>query len=90
MRSPLLDAKDVALRLNVSVRTAQRLMRTVPNINVCLGDTYERLRITEETLEANWPERDGRLPPQSSRKAIRNVSDRKTTHDGKIARRPLK
>ena len=90
MRSPLLDAKDVAQRLNVSVRTAQRLMRTVPNINVCLGGTYERLRITEETLDTYWPERDGRLPSQSTRKAMRAVSERKAAFDGKMARRPLK
>ena len=67
MRSPLLDAKDVAQRLNVSVRTAQRLMRTVPNINVCLGGTYDEAYSALSNLLALYDQDEGTTTEFQSR-----------------------
>ena len=46
-----LTAKEVAERLKISERTAHRWMKTVPHINVSMGDKYEIVRITEDSLE---------------------------------------
>ena len=85
---PLLTAKDVALRTGFSIRTAQRMMRSVPHINVCLGQKNQSLRITEETYEAYILDRTA-LPPE---KVERNVKLRSSGRipvpfTGKIPRR---
>ena len=84
----LLTAKDVAMRTGFSLRTAQRMMRTVPHINVCLGRKNQSLRITEETYEAFILDRTA-LPPE----AVKRTPVRAQQHSplvpftGKIPRR---
>ena len=46
-----LTSRDVAVRLKISVRCAQRLMKSLPHINAGLGTKRENLRISEKTLE---------------------------------------
>ena len=47
----LLTAVNVADRLQISIRTAQRLMAKLEHIDVGLGERNRCLRITAETLE---------------------------------------
>lgn len=46
-----LTSKDVAQRLKISVRSAQRLMKRLPHIRVGSGSQRECLRITDKVLE---------------------------------------
>ena len=45
-----LTSQEVAQRLKISVRSAQRLMKTLPHINAGVGTQRETLRISEKTL----------------------------------------
>ena len=85
---PLLTAKDVAQRTGFSIRTAQRMMRSVPHINVCLGHKNQSLRITEETYEAYILERTA-LPPEKAERSVklRSSSRVPVPFAGKIPRR---
>ena len=53
----LLTSADVAERLQVNIRTAQRIIRSMPHINIGTGKKNEHLRITEEMLESYINER---------------------------------
>ena len=87
----LLTSADVAERLQVNIRTAQRIIRSMPHINIGTGKKNEHLRITEEMLESYINERTV-IP---SRPCIR---DKKTqivprigsANTGKIARKPVR
>ena len=46
-----LTSREVAQRLKISVRSAQRLIKALPHINAGLGTKRENLRISEKTLE---------------------------------------
>ena len=46
-----LTSRDVAQRLKISVRSAQRLMKVLPHINAGVGTKRENLRISEKALE---------------------------------------
>ena len=50
MDNRLLNAADVAARLNTSVRSAQKIMRLMRHINIGLGKKNMCLRVTEESL----------------------------------------
>ena len=56
-----LTSADVAKRLGISVRAAQRLMHKLPHANVSrnLESTRKHLRITQETLEKYLSEKAG-------------------------------
>ena len=57
MSSILLSSRDVADRLQVNIRTAQKIIRSIPHVNIGTGRKNEHLRITEEMLEAYISER---------------------------------
>ena len=57
MSSMLLSSRDVADRLQVNIRTAQKIIRSIPHVNIGTGRKNEHLRITEEMLEAYISER---------------------------------
>lgn len=66
----LLTAKDVAERLQVNIRTAQRIVHSIPHVNVGNGKKNEFLRVTEEMLERYIEERTvlpAQLPPRKRR-----------------------
>ena len=46
-----LTSKEVAQRLKISVRSAQRLMKALPHIHAGVGTRRENLRISEKVLE---------------------------------------
>ena len=46
-----LTSREVAQRLKISVRSAQRLMKALPHINAGVGTQRENLRISEKTLD---------------------------------------
>ena len=47
MSTQLLSSADVADRLRVNIRTAQRIIRSIPHINIGTGKKNEHLRVTE-------------------------------------------
>ena len=51
MSTQLLSSADVADRLRVNIRTAQRIIRSIPHINIGTGKKNEHLRVTEEQLQ---------------------------------------
>jgi hypothetical protein len=51
-KNPLLNAKQVAKRLNVSLRLAQRLMQEMRTIDVGAGGKNKFLRVREADFEA--------------------------------------
>ena len=53
----LLSSRDVADRLQINIRTAQKIIRSIPHINISTGRKKELLRITEEMLESYINER---------------------------------
>ena len=87
MGNQLLTAKDVAERLQVNLRTAHRIIHSIPHVNVGNGKKNELLRVTEEMLERYIEERTV-LPFQpgiSRRKPL--TPCRIGSGNGKIARR---
>lgn len=50
MTDRLLSSRDVAERLQVNIRTAQRIIRSIPHVNIGTGRKNEHLRVTEEML----------------------------------------
>lgn len=46
-----LTPKEVAQRLRISVRSAQRLIKSLPHVNAGTGTKREILRISEKVLE---------------------------------------
>lgn len=83
----LLTAKDVAERLQVNIRTAQRIVHSIPHVNVGNGKKNEFLRVTEEMLERYIEERTV-LPYQPKINTRRDAAPRRIgIGDGKIARR---
>ena len=46
-----LTSKEVADRLKISKRSAQRLMKRLPHLHVGVGTKRETLRISEKTLD---------------------------------------
>lgn len=57
MSTQLLSSADVADRLRVNIRTAQRIIRSIPHINIGTGKKNEHLRVTEEQLQQYIEER---------------------------------
>ena len=91
MTGQLLSPKDVAERLQVSLRTAQKIMRSVPHINIGSGTKNEHLRISEELLDEYIRNRTvvPSLPVQTrfrapARPAVLPASD------SRVPRKPLK
>ena len=87
----LLPSADVAERLQVNIRTAQKIIRSIPHINIDTGKKNEHLRITEDMLEEYinarivMPSR-----PMLSNKNPQIVPRIRAAGTGKIARRPVR
>ena len=81
----------VAERLQVNIRTAQKIIRSIPHINIDTGKKNEHLRITEDMLEEYinarivMPSR-----PMLSNKNPQIVPRIRAAGTGKIARRPVR
>jgi hypothetical protein len=88
--SRLLTSADVAERLQVNIRTAQRIIRSIPHINIGTGKKNEHLRVTEEMLQEYLNERII-MPcqPRLNSKKPQTVTRIRATGEGKIARRPV-
>ncbi len=78
----LLNAADVAERLNTSVRSAQRLMLYMRHINIGLGTKNKCLRVSEASLnEYKAQQEDAGLQPpdkqfnRSSRKGTNRITE---------------
>ena len=87
----LLTSADVAERLQVNIRTAQKIMRSIPHINIGTGKKNEHLRITEDMLEEYI---NARIV-MPSRPVLNNqnpqiVPQIRAAGTGKIARRPVR
>ncbi len=87
----LLTSADVAERLQVNIRTAQKIIRSIPHINIGAGKKNEHLRITEEMLEEYLNERIV-MPsqPRHSDKKPQIVPHVRSAGNTRIARRPVK
>ena len=88
MGNQLLTAKDVAERLQVNLRTAHRIIHSIPHVNVGNGKKNELLRVTEEMLE-RYIEDHITFPAQMPPVRKRNLPARRMYGDscGKIPRR---
>ena len=88
MGNQLLSTRDVAERLQVNIRTAQRIVRSMPHVNVGMGKKNEYLRVTEEMLDAYISERTVMpfcpRPTRTAPSVVRRVSSAGT---GKLPRR---
>ena len=64
LNDPLLDAKQVAARLSISLRLAQELIPEMQPINVSSGSKRKLWRVRTSELEA-WQQRRTQLPDYS-------------------------
>ena len=87
----LLTSAADAERLQVNIRTAQRISRSMPHINIGTGKKNEHLRITEEMLESYINERTV-IPshPCIRDKNAQIVPRIRSAGTGKIPRRPVR
>ena len=90
MSTQLLSSADVADRLRVNIRTAQRIIRSIPHVNIGTGKKNEHLRVTEEQLQAYIEERTI-LPslPRLSNVNPRIIPRKRAAGTTTIPRRPL-
>ena len=87
----LLSAKDVASRLQVSLRMAQKIIRSIPHINIGSGKKYEHLRISEEMLDSYIRDRTvvpSLSPVRQSGLPIRRIVPAASA--SRVQRKPLK
>ena len=89
MVSQLLSSADVAERLRVNIRTAQRIIRSIPHVNIGTGKKNQHLRITEEQLQ-HYIDARTILPsqPMLSNVNPRIISRQRAAGTIKIPRRP--
>ena len=89
MSTQLLSSADVADRLRVNIRTAQRIIRSIPHINIGTGKKNEHLRVTEEQLQQYIEERTI-LPslPRLSNVNPRIIPRKRAAGTATIPRRP--
>ena len=89
MSTQLLSSADVADRLRVNIRTAQRIIRSIPHINIGTGKKNEHLRVTEEQLQQYIEERTI-LPslPRLSNVNPRIIPRKRAARTTTIPRRP--
>ena len=89
MSTQLLSSADVADRLRVNIRTAQRIIRSIPHVNIGTGKKNEHLRVTEEQLQQYIEERTI-LPsqPRLSNVNPRIIPRKRAAGTATIPRRP--
>ena len=89
MSTQLLSSRDVAERLQINIRTAQKIVRSIPHINIGTGKKNEHLRITEDQLQQYIEERTV-LPslPRLSNVNPRIIPRKRAAGTATIPRRP--